>query len=100
MKEDPPPFYIKGRGEGMGVLKIFKKRGGGGSDFSHKNGGIGKIAVVALTKESITYFHTKCYLSECLVCVCVCVYVCVCVCVSQEEPSLIASNHQIYDFCK
>ena len=60
----------------MGVLKIFKKRGGG-SDFSHKNGGIGKIAVVALTKESITYFHTKCYLSECFVCVCVCMCVCV-----------------------
>ena len=61
--------------EGLGVLKNFKKRRG--SDFSHKNGGIGKIAVVALTKESITYFHTKCYLSECLVCVCVCMCVCV-----------------------
>ena len=67
----------------MGVLKIFKKRGGGVSDFSHKNGGNGKIAVVALTKESITYFHTKCYLSECLVCVCV--YVCVCVFVFHKK---------------
>ena len=53
------------------------------------------------------------------VCVCVCGWVCVCVgacvrahalhlqhfyhyyvCVSQEEPSLIASNQQIYDFYK
>ena len=57
----------------MGVLKIFKKRGGV-SDFSHKNGGIGKIAVVALTKESVTYFHTKCLVSVC-VCMCVCVFV-------------------------
>ena len=86
---------------------------GGGSDFSLKKGGVGKIGGVVLKKGVITYFHT--YYSfpvlsffECLVCVCVCVCLCVCVCVvsigiicvSQEEPSLIASNQRIYDFYK
>ena len=47
--------------------------------------------------------------SECLLCACVRVFVCVCVlliytisitCVSQEEPTLIACNQQVYDFYK
>ena len=31
----------------------------GGSDFSHKKGGVGEIVGVVLKKDCITYFHTK-----------------------------------------
>ena len=44
-------------GEGVEFFKFSRKRGG--SDFSHKNGGIGKIGGVVFKKEGITYFHTN-----------------------------------------
>ena len=37
--------------------KFPKNQGGGGSDFSHKKGGVGKIAGIVLKKGGITYFH-------------------------------------------
>ena len=82
---DTPSLY-KGRSKGRGVsFQNFQKKGGGGSDFSDKNGGVGKIGVIVLKKGSITYFYTYypfpvLSFPECLVCVCVCVHVCVCVC--------------------
>ena len=49
----------------MGVeFSRFSKKGG--SDSSHKNGGVGKTGGVVLKNEGITYFHTnpfQCYLS-------------------------------------
>ena len=47
-------------GEGIEFFKCSRKKGWeGGSDFSHKNGGIGKIGGVVFKKGSITYFHTN-----------------------------------------
>ena len=60
----PPPLQ---RGGGQQI-------GRGGSDFSHKMRGVGKMG--GGKKGGITYFDAnrfQCYLSECLVCVCVCV---------------------------
>ena len=54
---DTPSLY-KGRSKGRGVsFQNFQKKGGG-SDFSDKNGGVGKIGVIVLKKGSITYFYT------------------------------------------
>ena len=62
--------------------------GGGVSDFSHKKRGVGKIEGrgVGLFNYSFPVFIYTIYISI--------------VCVSQEEPSLIASNQQMYDFYK
>ena len=48
-------------GEGVEFFKFSRKKGGEGwgSDFSHKNGGIGKIGGVVFEKGGITYFHTN-----------------------------------------
>ena len=93
--------------------KFLKK---GGSDFFHKTRGVGKIGaqgvggwgcfkregvsvMFKLTLSSV-FFQ---YLSVCLVCVCVLFIYTISIsiiCVSQEKPSLIASNQQIYDIYK
>ena len=69
-----------------------KKRGG--SDFSNKNGGVGKIGGIVLKKAEVALIFIltnmfQCYLSRNVWCVCLCVCVCtrmracacVCVCV-------------------
>ena len=38
-------------------FRNFQKRGG--SDFSHKNGWVGKISGVILKNWGITYFHSN-----------------------------------------
>ena len=48
----------RGRGELLKSPKN-KRGGGGGSDFSHKNGGVGKIGWVVFKKGGATYFHTN-----------------------------------------
>ena len=58
------------------------KKRGGGSDFSHKNGGVGKIGGIVLKKEEVALIFIltnpfQCYLSRNVWCVCVCVCVCV-----------------------
>ena len=54
---DPPPLY---NGEGVEFSKFSQK---GGTDFSHKNGGISKIEMRGGVKKGggypITYFHTN-----------------------------------------
>ena len=54
----------------------------GGSDFSHKKGGVGKTGRCLQNRVSLIFVPTnpfQCYLSlsVCCVCVCVCVRVCV-----------------------
>ena len=44
-------------GGGVSFQNFQKRRGG--SDFSHKNGGVSKIGVVVLKKGVIAYFHTN-----------------------------------------
>ena len=74
------------------LCKSFSKfsKKSGGSNFSLKNGGVGKIGGIVLKKgRGITCFYTNPFpfpvlsFSECVVCVCicVCVHVCVYVCV-------------------
>ena len=85
----------------------FLKKGGEGSDFSHKKGGIGKIGgCFKKGGVSLVFILTdsfQCYLSLSVCCVCVFVLFIYTIsisiiCVSYEEPSLIASNQQMYDF--
>ena len=78
-----------------------KKGGGGGSQFSHKKGGVG----VLKKGVSLTFILTssfQCYLSLSVWCACLFIYSTsiIIICVSQEEPSLIASNQQAFDFYK
>ena len=85
-------------------------RGWGGFQisFPNKYEAVGKIGgvVFVFSKRgvSLTFILTnpfQCYLSLSVWCVWVCVCVCVCVlCVSKDDPSLITSNQQIYDFYK
>ena len=94
---------------GGGVFEIFLKRGV--SDFSHKNGGVGKIDGIIFKKArvSLVFILTnpfQCHLGVC-VCVCACLRVLFIytisisiICVSREKSSLIASNQQMYDFYK
>ena len=42
-----------------GGFEFSKLLQNGGSDFSHKKGGLGKIGGFFLKKRGITYFHTK-----------------------------------------
>ena len=69
------PQLWGGAGGGLSFQNFRKK---GGSDFSHKKGGVGKIGAggVLLKKGGgITYFHTnsfQCYLSLSVWCVYVC----------------------------
>ena len=79
----------------------------GGSDFSHKKGGVGKTGRCLQNRVSLIFVPTnpfQCYLSLSVCCVCVCVCVCACVCflfiytisisiisISWEEPSLTES---------
>ena len=53
----PPPFIKGEAGEGGGEFSKFSEKKRGGSDFSDKNGGVGKIGVIVLKKGSITYFY-------------------------------------------
>ena len=98
-----PPF-IKGEFE---FSKFSKKRGG--SDFCHKMGGVDKTGgLVNKRRVPLTFILTnpfQCYFSLRVWCVCMCVLFIYTISisiiyVSQEEPSLIASNQQIYDFYK
>ena len=54
-----PPFPpYKGEGDGwVKFLNFLKKRRG--SDFSRKNGKVGKIGEVVFKKVGITYLHTN-----------------------------------------
>ena len=85
-------------------LKLSKNEGG--SDFSHKKRGVGKIGRLLLKKRGITYFHTEpfsCYLSFTVWCVCVLsiyIFNISILCVLQEELSLMKSNQQIYNLYK
>ena len=96
-----PPF-IKGEFE----FSSFQKKGG--SDFCHKMGRVDKIGgLVNKRRVPLSFILTnpfQCYLSLRVWCVCMCVvylhHFCQFIYVSQEEPSLIASNQQIYDFYK
>ena len=80
----------------------------GDSDFSHKNGGVGKIGGW-IKKEGYHLFSYLVTLSSVIflwvfgvfVLCLFAPFLSVFICVSQEEPSLIAaSNQQIYDFYK
>ena len=80
---------------------------GGGSDFSYKDGAVGKIDGVVLKKDiSLIFILTnpfQCYLSLSVWCVRVLFIYTISIsiiCVSKDEPSLIASNQLIYDFYK
>ena len=86
---------------GVSFQNFQKKRGGGGSEFSHKKGGVG----VLKKGVSLTFILTssfQCYLSLNVWCACLFIYSTsiIIICVSQEEPSLIASNQQAFDFYK
>ena len=75
------------------------EKGGGRSDFSHKNGGVGKIGGVVVSLIFIIANPFQCYLSLSVWCVCVLFTYTISVsiiCVSQKEPRLIASNQEIY----
>ena len=81
--------------------------GEGGSDFSYKDGAVGKIDGVVLKKDvSLIFILTnpfQCYLSLSVWCVRVLFIYTISIsiiCVSKDEPSLIASNQQIYDIYK
>ena len=81
--------------------------GGGGSDFSYKDGAVGKIDGVVLKKDiSLIFILTnpfQCYLSLSVWCVRVLFIYTISIsiiCVSKDELSLAASNQQIYDFYK
>ena len=78
---------------------------GGGSDFSYKKGGVGKIGG-CFTKGRVplifilTFSGVK-FLEVFDVCVLFVYTISISIiCVSQEEPSLIAPNQQMYDFYK
>ena len=81
--------------------------GEGGSDFSYKDGAVGKIDGVVLKKDvSLIFILTnpfQCYLSLSVWCVRVLFIYTISIsiiCVSKDELSLAASNQQIYDFYK
>ena len=106
-------LYIVGtslyKGGGGLSFRHFEKKGGGegGSDFSHKKGGIGnRGCFLKKGVGSLIFMLTnpfQCYLSLSVWCVCVLFIYTISIriiCVSQEEPSLIVSNQQIYDFYK
>ena len=92
---------------GVEFSNFFEKRGS--SDFSsHKNGRVGKIGGFVLKKGGVSLIFItanpfQCYLSLSAWCVCVLFIYTISIsiiCASQEEPSLIATNQQIYDIYK
>ena len=80
--------------------------GEGGSDFSYKDGAVGKIDGVVLKKDvSLIFILTNPFSVICLwvfgVCVLFIYTISISIiCVSKDELSLAASNQQIYDFYK
>ena len=101
------PFIKEGKGRLS--FRNFQKRDG--SDFSHKKGGIGKIGRGCFKKGVVSFILIltnpfQCYLSLSVWCVCLCFFLFIytisigIICVSQKEPSLIASNQQMYNFYK
>ena len=100
----PCPSLTK-RGGSLSFRNFWKKgRGGDGSDFSHEKGGVVKMGRLLLKREvSLILIQTnpfQCYLSVSVWCMCVLFIYTISIsiiCASLEEPSLIASNQQIYD---
>ena len=102
------PLSLKKGGGGGWVFEIFEKKREGSSDvYSHKNWRVSKVGGFVLKKEVSLIFilinSSQCYLSLSVWCVRVLFIYTISIriiCVSQEEPSLIVSNQQIYHFYK